>query len=81
MRAHNQQVTAGTAAVRIVACPLPVKSPWLNPIEPKWVHGKRRIVEPAAPADGRGTGGPRLRRLGCPRDDISHPQGGRLILH
>ena len=27
------------------AC-LPVKSPWLNPIEPKWVHGKRRVVEP-----------------------------------
>jgi hypothetical protein len=25
---------------------LPTKSPWLNPIEPKWVHGKRRIVEP-----------------------------------
>jgi hypothetical protein len=25
---------------------LPIKSPWLNPIEPKWVHGKRSIVEP-----------------------------------
>jgi hypothetical protein len=23
-----------------------MKSPWLNPIEPKWVHGKRRVVEP-----------------------------------
>ena len=28
-------------------CRLPSKSPWLNPIEPKWVHGKRAIVEPA----------------------------------
>ena len=45
--AHNRAVTAGDAAVRIVPCPLPIKSPWLNPIEPKWVHGKRRIVEPA----------------------------------
>jgi hypothetical protein len=27
---------------------LPKKSPWLNPLEPKWVHGKRRVVE----ADG-----------------------------
>lgn len=27
-------------------CGLPVKAPWLNPIEPKWVHGKRAIVEP-----------------------------------
>lgn len=23
------------------------ESPWLNRIEPKWVHGKRAIVEPA----------------------------------
>jgi transposase len=44
---HNRRVKAGEAAVRIVACPLPVKSPWLNPIEPKWTHGKKRVVEPA----------------------------------
>lgn len=44
---HNRQVKAGAAQVRIVACPLPIKSPWLNPIEPKWVHGKKRIIEPA----------------------------------
>ncbi|HEY7031333.1 MAG TPA: helix-turn-helix domain-containing protein [Thermomicrobiales bacterium] len=45
--AHNAAAKAGAATVRIVACPLPIKSPWLNPIEPKWVHGKRRVVEPA----------------------------------
>ena len=45
--AHNRRVKAGEAAVRIVTCPLPIKSPWLNPIEPKWVHGKKRVVEPA----------------------------------
>jgi transposase len=44
---HNRRVKAAEAAVRIVPCPLPSKSPWLNPIEPKWVHGKRRVVEPA----------------------------------
>jgi hypothetical protein len=33
--------------VRIVACPLPSEGPWLKPIEAKWVHGKRRIVESA----------------------------------
>ena len=27
-------------------CRLPVKAPWLNPIEPKWGHGKKAIVEP-----------------------------------
>jgi hypothetical protein len=32
---------------RIVVCPLPSKSPWLNRIEPKWVHGKRALAEPA----------------------------------
>jgi hypothetical protein len=26
---------------------LPTKSLWLNPIEAKWVHGKRRVAEPA----------------------------------
>ncbi len=25
---------------------LPKRSPWLNAIEPKWVHGKRKVVEP-----------------------------------
>ena len=29
-----------------MVCQLPSKSPWLNPIEPRWVHGKRAIVEP-----------------------------------
>jgi hypothetical protein len=33
--------------VRILACRLPTKSPWLNAIEPKWVHGKKQVVEPA----------------------------------
>lgn len=45
--AHNRRVKAGDAAVRILVCALPIKSPWLNPIEPKWVHGKKRVVEPA----------------------------------
>jgi transposase len=47
VRAHNRAVKHTGAGVRIVLCPLPVKSPWLNPIEPRWVHGKRRVAEPA----------------------------------
>ena len=47
MRAHNRQVKTDGAGVRIVPCLLPSKSPWLNPIEPKWVHGKRAVLEPA----------------------------------
>jgi DDE superfamily endonuclease len=46
---HNRQVKkGGKQGVRIISCYLPKKSPWLNPIEPKWTHGKRRVVE----ADG-----------------------------
>ena len=32
--------------MHILSCYLPVKSPWLNPIKPKWVQGKCAIVEP-----------------------------------
>ena len=42
---HNRKARA-EGGVRTVACFLPVKSPWLNPIEPKWAHGKKAIVEP-----------------------------------
>jgi transposase len=45
--AHNRQVRQTGQGVRIVPCYLPSKSPWLNRIEPHWVHGKRNIVEPA----------------------------------
>jgi DDE superfamily endonuclease len=47
IRAHNRDVRATGRGVRIVSCPLPSRSPWLNPIEPKWLHGKRRVAEPA----------------------------------
>jgi hypothetical protein len=45
---HNRRVkeSGGEAGVRIVSCLLPKQSPWLNAIEPKWVHGKRKVVEP-----------------------------------
>jgi len=45
IKAHNRRVKR-EGGVRIVASYLPVKAPWLNAIEPKWVHGKRAIVEP-----------------------------------
>jgi hypothetical protein len=45
IRAHNREAKR-QGGVRVVACFLPVKSPWLNPIEPKWAHGKKAIVEP-----------------------------------
>lgn len=46
VREHNRQVKQNGQGVRILSCLLPKKSPWLNPIEPMWIHGKRRVVEP-----------------------------------
>jgi transposase len=43
---HNRDVKASGLGVRIVACLLPTKSPWLDAIEPKWIHGKRKVTEP-----------------------------------
>lgn len=41
IRTHNQQGDG-----RLLTFLLPIKSPWLNPIEPRWVHGKRKVCEP-----------------------------------
>jgi hypothetical protein len=46
LRGHNRRVKETGEGVRVVSCLLPSKSPWLNPIEPKWVHGKRAVSEP-----------------------------------
>ncbi len=45
IHAHNER-TQREGGIRIITCCLPTKSPWLNPIEPKWLHGKRAILEP-----------------------------------
>ena len=46
LRLPHQQVKRGTAVgVRLVVCPLPSRSPWLNPLEPKGVQGKRAVSE------------------------------------
>jgi transposase len=56
-KSHNQKARteqkAGRAAVRIIPCYLPVKSPWLNAIEPRWLHGKRAVVEPERKLSGK----------------------------
>ena len=44
--AHNRCVKASGRGLRIVPTLLPTKSPWLNAIEPQWIHGKRKVVEP-----------------------------------
>jgi hypothetical protein len=46
IKQHNAQVKPTGKGVRLIVCQLPVKSPWLNAIEPKWIHAKRAIIEP-----------------------------------
>jgi DDE superfamily endonuclease len=46
IKAHNRKAKH-EGGCRFIVCRLLSKSPWLNPIEPKWVHGKRAVVEPA----------------------------------
>lgn len=45
-KAHTWYVKQA-GSYRVVGWPLPVKSPWLNRIEPNGVHGKRAIAESA----------------------------------
>jgi hypothetical protein len=46
IKAHNRHAKHA-GGCRLSVCRLPSKSPWRNPIEPKWVHGTRAVVEPA----------------------------------
>lgn len=45
IRAYNHAAKDAHEPRLIVHC-LPTKSPWLNPIEPRWLHAKRRVCEP-----------------------------------
>ena len=45
IRAYNHTAKT-TGDVRLITHLLPVKSPWLNPIEPRWIHAKRSVCEP-----------------------------------
>jgi DDE superfamily endonuclease len=65
---HNQTVKRQGYGVRILSCYLPVKSPWLNLIEPKWVHGKRAIVEPARLLSAQEIADRVCAHFGCPHD-------------
>jgi len=42
---YNRQAKA-VGQPRLLTHLLPVKSPWLNPIEVRWVHAKRSVCEP-----------------------------------
>jgi len=69
LAAHNRQVKQNQQGVRILACFLPSKSPWLNAIEAKWAHGKRRVAEPARLLTAAELEERVCAALGCPIED------------
>jgi transposase len=62
IKEHNRRIKAAGSGCRLLVCRLlvcrllvcrlPSRGPWLNPIEPKWVHGKRAVAEPARKLSG-----------------------------
>jgi transposase len=47
LRRYNRQAKA-EGKPRLLVWALPKRSPWLNPIEPHWLHAKKRVCEPSA---------------------------------
>ena len=45
IRRYNQQAKA-LGKPRLIVWALPKRSPWLNPMEPHWLHAKRKVCEP-----------------------------------
>lgn len=45
IRGHNIRAKR-EGDVRLITYHLPAKSPWLNGMEPRWVHAKRKVCEP-----------------------------------
>jgi hypothetical protein len=62
VRGHDRRVKRD-GGCRLLVCRLPSESPWLNPIEPRWMHGKRAVAEPARTLAGGG-----LRQRLCDHD-------------
>lgn len=59
IRWYNQ-CAKWTGDVRLLVFWLPKKSPWLNPIEPRWGHAKKHICEPSGELPA-----PELKRRVC----------------
>jgi hypothetical protein len=61
-----QILLASARGVQIMPFPLAIKRPWLNPIEAKSVHGKRKVVEPDRLLSAREPAARVCAALACP---------------
>jgi hypothetical protein len=69
IRAHHRAVKQpGHDGIRILVCALPVTSPWLTPMEPKWVQSKRAIVEPTRLLSAQEVADRLCADQGCPHE-------------
>jgi len=46
IREHNRTKKKNRQRIRLLSILLPKKSFWINPIEPMWIHAKRKVIEP-----------------------------------
>jgi transposase len=65
LREYNQAAKQ-TGQPRLLTFLLPKKSPWLNPIEPRWIHAKRKTCQ----TDGALTAIELKRRLAAHFDTV-----------
>ena len=52
IRLYNREAKR-RGEVRLLVHWLPLKSPWLNPIEPRWGHAKKHVCEPSGKLEAR----------------------------
>jgi hypothetical protein len=62
---HNRRAKRD-GGCRLLVCRRPSKSPWLNPIEPRWAHGKRAIAAPERKLTGAELAGRLCDHYRCP---------------
>jgi hypothetical protein len=75
LRQHHRAVKAAGSGCRLLACRLPSRSPWRNAIEPKWIHGKRAVVEPTRKLSGNEL---QQRLCACYRTPLLQPLAQQL---
>jgi hypothetical protein len=79
---HNRRIKEGGEGVRVVSCLLPKQSPWLNAIEPKWIHAKAQSRRAGGAARSLRACGQGVRGVRVSPSRASHRRTeGRLIMH
>ena len=68
-REHSREVKRTGQGVRVIPSYLPVKSPWLNPLEVRWMQAKRHVFEAEAVLTPQQLAGRVCDHFRCPYED------------